>query len=241
MATIYRITTPYGHRYDVAEDGRILVYRRADDEAKPYVPGPDWTITGVVSCRGFAGGFGRSYGLAQLGILADLPPADLLYKNGSPRWTLSDLDHGTRRIHGNTKYHGIKSIVRLRDTAKRRNQLAELRDITDRLSLFMGGHMEIRRLALNMNQVEEYNPPPNPAKLTDSRAAGYLQLYGDESWELDALEPAVLAGLIRDEITSLQESDAWEASVEEEEKGRAELAKIADRYEDVTAFLEEDL
>jgi hypothetical protein len=114
------------------------------------------------------------------------------------------------------------------------------RDITDRLSLFMGGHMEIRRLALNMEQVEQYNPPPNPAKLTDSRAAGYLQLYGDESWELDALEPAVLAGLIRGEITDLQEADAWEASVQEEEKGRAELAKIADRYEDVTEFLEGD-
>lgn len=114
------------------------------------------------------------------------------------------------------------------------------RDITDRLSLFMGGHMEIRRLALNMEQVQEYSPPPNPAKLTDSRASGYVQLYGDESWELDALEPAVLAGLIRDEIMSLQDADAWEASVGEEEKGRAELAKIADRYEDVTEFLEGD-
>lgn len=123
MATIYRITTPYGHVYDVAEDGRILVYRR---DGGPYVPSADWTITGVVACNGFAGNFGRSYGLAKIAELADLPPADLLYKNGSPRWTLSDLDHGTRRIHGNTKYHGIKTIVRLRDTAKRRNQLAEL-------------------------------------------------------------------------------------------------------------------
>jgi hypothetical protein len=29
--------------------------------------------------------------------------------------------------------------------------------------------LEVRRIALNMDQVEEYDPPPNPAKLTDSR------------------------------------------------------------------------
>ncbi len=32
------------------------------------------------------------------------------------------------------------------------------RDITDRLELFMGG-LEVKRLALNMDQVEQYNPP----------------------------------------------------------------------------------
>ena len=114
------------------------------------------------------------------------------------------------------------------------------RDIRDRLSLFMGGRIELRRLALNMDQVQQYDPPPNPAKLTDSRAAGYLQLYGDESWELDALEPSVLARLIRDEVVGLQDADAWDAAVEEETQGRAELGKIAERYEDVTRFLEEN-
>lgn len=37
------------------------------------------------------------------------------------------------------------------------------RDNTERLAMFMGG-VEVRRLALNMVQVEEWNPPPNPAK-----------------------------------------------------------------------------
>ena len=45
------------------------------------------------------------------------------------------------------------------------------RDIFDRLQTFMGG-AEVKRLALNWDQVEMYNPPPNPAKLTDSRANG---------------------------------------------------------------------
>jgi len=111
------------------------------------------------------------------------------------------------------------------------------RDITDRLELFMGG-IEVRRMALNMNQVEEYQPPPNPAKLTDSRVHAYIREYGAESWELDALEPAVLAGLIRNEIGSLQDANAWAEMEQIQDNARAELAKIADRYQDVQEYLD---
>lgn len=56
------------------------------------------------------------------------------------------------------------------------------RDILDRLELFTGGMLQFERLALNMNQVEQYEPPPNPAKITDSRANAYIAEFGDESW-----------------------------------------------------------
>ncbi len=110
------------------------------------------------------------------------------------------------------------------------------RDIQDRLKLFMGG-LEIRRLALNMDQIEQYEPPPNPAKLTDSRIGAYLRDYGNESWELDALEPAVLVNLIRDEIEKLIEPDDWAERDQEETEGRADLARIAARFDDVKEYL----
>lgn len=113
------------------------------------------------------------------------------------------------------------------------------RDIRDRLKMFMGG-LELRRLALNMDQVEEYTPPPNPAKMTDSRYAGYIVEHGDQSWELDALEPAVLAGLIRGEIESLIELDAWDEATEREAKGRADLGAIAERFDDVQSWLDNE-
>jgi hypothetical protein len=50
-----------------------------------------------------------------------------------------------------------------------------------------------KRLALNMDQVEEHNPPLNPAKVTDTRAQAYIATYGTESWELDALDPIILS------------------------------------------------
>jgi hypothetical protein len=112
------------------------------------------------------------------------------------------------------------------------------RDIQDRLSMFMGG-TEIRRLALNMDQVEKYDPPPNPAKTTDSRYRGYMEIHGHESWELDALEPSVLVALIRREIEDLIEPDAWQEAEERQQEGREQLGVIADRYDDVIRRLED--
>lgn len=54
--------------------------------------------------------------------------------------------------------------------------------------------IEVRRLALNWDQIEEHRPPPNPAKETDSRFDRYVAEYGDESWELDALNPQMIGG-----------------------------------------------
>lgn len=59
------------------------------------------------------------------------------------------------------------------------------------------GLVSVHRIALNMDQIRQYNPPPNPAKITDSRARGYMHTHGGQSWELDALEPAVLTALIQ--------------------------------------------
>lgn len=47
-----------------------------------------------------------------------------------------------------------------------------------------------------MAQVRQYNPPPNPAKISDPRAADYIAKHGNQSWEVDALPPRVLGELI---------------------------------------------
>lgn len=119
------------------------------------------------------------------------------------------------------------------------------RDITERLRLFTGHHIpgkpafHIKRLALNMDQIEQYNPPPNPAKVTDSRFIGYQQIHGDESWELDALEPSVLAALIRDEIEELIDADAMDERKQEQAQSRERLQAVSDRWDDVVNFVEE--
>lgn len=95
--------------------------------------------------------------------------------------------------------------------------------------------IEVRRIALNMDQVEEYGPPPNPAKMTDSRVADYLVNYGDESWELDALEPAVLDRLIRDNVEEVIDWDRWSIHQDAQRKERARLRWVSNRWGDLAA------
>lgn len=107
------------------------------------------------------------------------------------------------------------------------------RDNQDRLNMFAGyrGEPTVHRIALNMDQVEEYGPPPNPAKVTDSRFEGYLRDYGTECWELDALEPQVIDQLIRDNVALYRDEDLW---VEKEDQLAGELSRLDEIIEDLT-------
>lgn len=132
------------------------------------------------------------------------------------------------------------------------------RDIEERLMLFLASdhyrltdyslepeeavdwiseRFELRRIALNWNQVEQYSPPPNPAKLTDSRGAWYVSEYGNESWELDALEPTVIGELIRDAVLEERDEANWRIAKYREDEERTMLTGVAERWADVAAFL----
>lgn len=113
------------------------------------------------------------------------------------------------------------------------------RDIRDRLSLF-GSHVEVERVALNMMQIEKYSPPPNPAKLTDARAEQYVQHYGYDSWELDALEPAVLTELVRTRVSSILDTEAWDEVADDEEASRQFLGSAAENWDRLVEFMQED-
>lgn len=101
------------------------------------------------------------------------------------------------------------------------------RDIEDRLSMFCRNPIEVRRIALNRDQIRRYNPPPNPAKLTDCRAQGYIAEHGGSSWELDALDPKVITGLITREIDSLRDDELFESRLALEGEHRDQLKKVA--------------
>jgi len=111
------------------------------------------------------------------------------------------------------------------------------RDNRDRCEMFDALGVDVQRLALNMDQVEKWNPPPNPAKLTDSRCKGYIDKYGDQSWELDALEPREIKKLIEANIKKLIDVETWKARAEEQARGQILLGKVQDRWDDVVSFL----
>lgn len=85
-----------------------------------------------------------------------------------------------------------------------------IRDIKDRIIEFQDGYNDgysveemdfnIVPIALTREQIEKYNPPPNPAKITDPRAKEFIRKHGGMSWEVDALKPDVLHELLEEEI-----------------------------------------
>lgn len=108
------------------------------------------------------------------------------------------------------------------------------RDIEERLNLFEA-YPTFRRIALNMDQIEEYSPPPNPAKLSDSRATDYINRYGYESWELDALRPDVIDQLIRDHVYDYRDPDLLDKIVAREERDKELLQTVARDWGNIEA------
>lgn len=113
------------------------------------------------------------------------------------------------------------------------------RDITDRLALFSYGEIKVDRLALNYDQIEQYQPPPNPAKMSDSRASAYVAEFGYESWELDALEPSVIADLIRTAAEQFIDFSQRDKVLARQEHERKVLTVMADHWARVSDYIED--
>lgn len=112
------------------------------------------------------------------------------------------------------------------------------RDIQERLDMF-GADVFVKRVALTMNQIDEFEPPPNPTKITDARSHGYIQTFGHECWELDALEPKVITRLITEEVEELVDPALFSAIEQKEREDKDNIEMICDNYEEVVSYLRE--
>ncbi|MCG3177034.1 MAG: hypothetical protein MOGMAGMI_02000 [Candidatus Omnitrophica bacterium] len=136
----------------------------------------------------------------------------------------SEMWAGAQRYLRMKKHDQTPVIIHLGDHDPSGKDMT--RDIMDRMVLFMGG-AQVIRIALNFDQVRKYKPPPNPAKITDSRAHGYIREFGAQSWELDALEPAVISKLIAKTINDYRDEEKWDAAVERQDAARKKLNALA--------------
>lgn len=119
-------------------------------------------------------------------------------------------------------------------------------DIETRLDLFstpMKGNrngrpdITVERIALNMSQIEEFEPPPSPTKEADPRSADYIAEFGETCWELDALEPAMLVRLIRDRIERHLDRSLFDARRKYAATERRRLIAIARHWYEMVEAL----
>ncbi len=101
-----------------------------------------------------------------------------------------------------------------------------VRDIRERLEEFGVPNLEVEKIALTMPQIRRFNPPPNPAKVSDSRAKAYIEKYGDQSWEVDALPPREMNRLVDAAIASNVDQKLLDAivAIEDAERRRVRAA-----------------
>ena len=108
-----------------------------------------------------------------------------------------------------------------------------VRDVRERLVEFgCPEWLDVREVALTMEQVKRYNLPPNPLKmkdgeLSDSRAEAYRERHGEGSWEVDALPPDVFKKTVEDTLKAYVDQATMDAVVLEEEVVKARLRHVA--------------
>lgn len=102
------------------------------------------------------------------------------------------------------------------------------RDNWERLNMFAESDIEVNRVALNMDQIKARNPPPNPAKVTDTRYAKYVREFGDRCWELDALKPQELDEIVSGAVESYVDKALWDKTMKRERKERAIIKEFFD-------------
>ena len=86
-------------------------------------------------------------------------------------------------------------------------------------------------IGLTQDQIDEYSPPPNPAKITDPRAKWYIEQHGPVSWEVDALRPDVMDAIVRDNILKHIDSERFEAKKEVEAGHVVKMREFAETFE----------
>ena len=104
------------------------------------------------------------------------------------------------------------------------------RDTIKRLARYAGKPIEVRRMALNIDQVRHYRPPNNFAKETDPKYPKYRAEFGPLCSELDALSPDVLDRLARDAIVGLIDRRKWNRAREREQDNRELIEEIAEDH-----------
>jgi hypothetical protein len=107
----YIIYSLCGEKYETDEKGRVIKFsnchRLSNGLSKENATETElntWIIRGIHEIKPFS----------QLGKLIPLSEAVQIktfrFKNNHAKYAIADIDHGTKRVHGNWNFHGVEYI-----------------------------------------------------------------------------------------------------------------------------------
>lgn len=83
------------------------------------------------------------------------------------------------------------------------------RDLPKRLDEYGGDHIDLQRIALNADQIVGLPSFPASDKRRDPRYAWFVENYGSQCWEIDAMDPRDLRACTELRVRELIEPTAW--------------------------------
>lgn len=98
-------------------------------------------------------------------------------------------------------------------------------------NVFQLDNVEVRRMALTTEQIEELDIPTDFAKPSDSRSKKWVAKHGAKAVaELDAIEPRTLAEIVKNDILEVWDTNAGNKRAETIKEGRENIQKMIDEY-----------
>jgi hypothetical protein len=153
----------------------------------------------------------------------------------------SEMYDAAYRLAGFAETGQEVTVIHLGDHDPSGTQMSD--NIAERLAL-LSREIEgitVKRVALTMEQINQYNPPPNPAKESDSRYLEYVRRYNTtSSWELDSMQPSVIDALVEEEISMLVDHELWDRDIDAEKEPYRLLMESGRRWPEVTSMLMRD-
>lgn len=86
------------------------------------------------------------------------------------------------------------------------------------------------RVAITEEQIAQYNIPPIPTKKSDPRSKQFVDRFGDNAVELDALNPKVLNKIVEESITYFLDKEKYSQIVEKEKRDLSQLHIFMEKY-----------
>jgi hypothetical protein len=103
-------------------------------------------------------------------------------------------------------------------------------DLPDRLEKYDGEHVELLRIALTREQTTGLLSFPASDKKDDKRYRWFVANYGEQCWELDAMDPNDLRDCVEGAIKELIDPVAWERSEVVNRATRDSMSSFFKRY-----------